>query len=113
MDGSQTKTDGSTPASRGRTGGVEPATNCATRQRAARLYFVRGCSAAVAVTAPSRGFPMFSRRRKRRRKRTSEQSQETRRDRAARAENHTETGGKNLELEVVNSRAALCVPRAK
>ena len=65
----ETKTDGSTRASRGRVGGVEPATNCATRQRAAHLCFVvvdlsRGCSAAVAVTAPSRGFPMFSHRRK-------------------------------------------------
>jgi len=62
MDGSETMTDGLTPASRGRTGGVEPATNCATRQRAVRLYFVRGCSAAVAVLARSLGSPTFSQR---------------------------------------------------
>ena len=72
------KTDGSTPASRGRTGGVEPATNCAARRRAARLYFVRGCSAAVTVLARSLGVRAFSHRAKRRRKRSSEQSREAR-----------------------------------
>jgi hypothetical protein len=72
---------GSPPASRGQIGGVEPATNCATHPRAARLWFVdvelsRGWLGAV--LARGLGIRAFSHRAKRRRKRASEQSREAR-----------------------------------
>src|ERR1700686_4903014 len=101
MDGSQTKTDGSTPASRGRIGGVEPATNCATRQRAAPSYFVRGCSAAVAVLARSLGIRSFSHRAKRRRKRASEQSREARHTSGCGASGELRLSGHAVDLHQI------------